>query len=114
MFSLFKRFSTKATPEVMSRVNELIKSNPIFIASKSYCPYCDATKKTFSKITKDAYIIELDEESDGSEIQAALREMTGQSTVPNVFIGGEHIGGNSDVQQLVSSGKLEEKVKAVL
>lgn len=30
---------------------------------------------------------------DGSEIQAALAEWTGQRTVPNVFIGGKHIGG---------------------
>lgn len=31
--------------------------------------------------------------ADGSEIQAALGQWTGQRTVPNVFIGGNHIGG---------------------
>lgn len=31
--------------------------------------------------------------ADGSAIQAALGEWTGQKTVPNVFIGGKHIGG---------------------
>ncbi|KAI9085247.1 hypothetical protein K1719_032770 [Acacia pycnantha] len=30
---------------------------------------------------------------DGSEIQSALAEWTGQETVPDVFIGGNHIGG---------------------
>lgn len=30
---------------------------------------------------------------DGSHIQSALAEWTGQRTVPNVFIGGNHIGG---------------------
>lgn len=30
---------------------------------------------------------------DGSEIQAALAKISGQRTVPNVFIGGQHIGG---------------------
>jgi len=30
---------------------------------------------------------------DGQEIQKALQEWTGQWTVPNVFIGGTHIGG---------------------
>nr|KAJ0213181.1 hypothetical protein LSAT_V11C400227190 [Lactuca sativa] len=30
---------------------------------------------------------------DGGEIQSALHEWTGQRTVPNVFIGGKHIGG---------------------
>jgi glutaredoxin 3 len=28
----------------------------------------------------------------------ALRQQTGQRTVPNIFIGGRHIGGNSDLQ----------------
>lgn len=35
---------------------------------------------------------------DGSAIQSALAEISGQSTVPNVFISKKHIGGNSDVQ----------------
>ena len=30
---------------------------------------------------------------DGSELQSALAEWTGQRSVPNVFIGGNHIGG---------------------
>ena len=32
-------------------------------------------------------------EGDGDEMQEALAEWTGQRTVPNVFIGGIHIGG---------------------
>lgn len=30
---------------------------------------------------------------DGTQVQSALAEWTGQRTVPNVFIGGKHIGG---------------------
>ena len=47
--------------KINSRVQELIKNKPVFIASKSYCPYCTKTKKTVAAITKDAYILELDE-----------------------------------------------------
>lgn len=40
-----------------------------------------------------------DESSDdGSAIQSALAEMTGQKTVPNVWIDKKHIGGNSDLE----------------
>lgn len=35
---------------------------------------------------------------DGSALQNALEEMTGQRSVPNIFIAKEHIGGNSDLQ----------------
>ena len=44
------------------------------------------------------YAIELDQVDDGDAIQAALKELSGQKTVPNIFIKKEHIGGNSDLQ----------------
>ena len=118
MLSLFKRFLF-TTPPIMSKetvdyVQKLIKEKPIFIASKTYCPYCTKAKNTIKLITSEAYILELDELDNGAEIQDALYEITSQRTVPNVFIGGEHIGGNSDVQALQSQDKLEEKIKAAL
>ncbi|CAH6718644.1 glutaredoxin-2 [[Candida] jaroonii] len=106
-----------ASAKVINNVKSLISSNKIFIASKSYCPYCSATKRTFSSAVKDSKnvtIYELDEIEGGSEIQQALLEITGQSTVPNVFINGEHIGGNDAVQRLASTGELESKLKAAL
>lgn len=30
---------------------------------------------------------------DGDAIQRALADLTGQRTVPNVFVGGQHLGG---------------------
>jgi glutaredoxin 3 len=44
---------------------------------------------------------------DGFLIQNHLKELTGQRTVPNIFIGQEHCGGNSDLEQLSAVGKLE-------
>jgi glutaredoxin 3 len=35
---------------------------------------------------------------DGAAIQDALQEITNQRSVPNIFIGQKHIGGNSDLQ----------------
>eukprot|EP00977_Amphora_coffeiformis_P027976 scaffold34676_cov176-Amphora_coffeaeformis.AAC.5 len=37
---------------------------------------------------------------DGPKIQAELLRLTGQRTVPNIFVGGTHVGGNSDLQAL--------------
>jgi glutaredoxin 3 len=48
-------------------------------------------------------------EDDGSAIQSALADITGQSTVPNVFIKQQHIGGNSDLQAI--KGKLPNMLK---
>lgn len=35
---------------------------------------------------------------DGPAIQDALEEITGQRSVPNIFIKQKHIGGNSELQ----------------
>lgn len=58
-------------------------------------------------------VIELDTlpGNDGSLIQSHLFQLTGQRTVPNVFIRGMHIGGNSDVQELVHSKELEGMIR---
>lgn len=66
--------------------------------SKSYCPYCNSTKKLLNEAGAKYYAIELDQVDDGNDIQAALQEISGQRTVPNIFIAKKHIGGNSDLQ----------------
>jgi len=83
-----------------------IKNDKIFVASKSYCPYCNKAKSVLKSLGESADIIELDELSDGSAIQDYLLEVTGQRTVPNIFIKGKHIGGSSDLDALQRNGKL--------
>lgn len=39
-------------------------------------------------------------------MQAALKDITGQSTVPSVFINSQHIGGCDAVTKLYSTGEL--------
>ena len=41
-------------------------------------------------------------EDDGSEMQSALAQWTGQRTVPNVFIGGKHIGGCDGIRHYLT------------
>ena len=39
--------------------------------------------------------------------------LTGQRTVPSVWIGGMHVGGNDDVQGLNARGELQAKLGGV-
>lgn len=50
--------------------------------------------------------------ANGADIQNYLGEKTQQRTVPNIFIKGQHIGGNSDLSSLKSSGKLKSLIEA--
>ncbi|KAK5132607.1 hypothetical protein LTR08_008806 [Meristemomyces frigidus] len=81
-----------------TKAQGIIDDNAVAVFSKSYCPYCKATKSLLSEMGAKAYIIELDQVDDGAAIQDALQEMTNQRSVPNIFIAKKHIGGNSDLQ----------------
>jgi glutaredoxin 3 len=80
----------------------------VVIYSKSYCPFCTKTKDLFKGMGVEAKVYELDNMPDGADIQSALGELTGQRTVPNVFVAGKHIGGNSEAQTAASAGTLKE------
>ncbi|KAJ9620470.1 Glutaredoxin [Taxawa tesnikishii (nom. ined.)] len=83
-----------------TKAQKIIDENGAVVFSKSYCPYCRATKELLTKLGAQYYTLELDQIDDGSAIQDALQEITNQRSVPNIFINKEHIGGNSDIQAL--------------
>lgn len=88
-----------------------IGENKVTIFSKTYCPFCDRVKKLFRTLGEDAKILELDLRPDGGILQEELARMTGQRSVPNVFVHGRQVGGNDDCQALARSGKLQELLK---
>lgn len=62
----------------------------------------------FKRLNVDPLVVELDElGAQGPQIQKVLERLTGQHTVPNVFIGGKHIGGCTDTVKLYRKGELE-------
>ncbi|KAA8540803.1 hypothetical protein F0562_024766 [Nyssa sinensis] len=108
MGSMFS--STKMSKEELelslSKAKEIVSSAPVVVFSKTYCGYCKKVKQLLSQLGASYKVIELDVESDGSRLQSALAEWTGQSTVPNVFIGGKHVGGCDAVMEKHQAGKL--------
>lgn len=90
----------------LPKAKEIVSSNPVVVFSKSYCPFCVDVKKLLGQVGASFKAVELDVEGDGSEIQSALADWTGQRTVPNVFIGGKHIGGCDATTALHQNGKL--------
>ena len=51
-------------------------------------------------------VVELDTRADGAAIQTLLLAITGQRTVPNVFINGKYIGGCDKVMDLYATNEL--------
>ncbi|KAK9178424.1 hypothetical protein WN943_027614 [Citrus x changshan-huyou] len=77
----------------LNKAKAIVSSCPVVVFSKTYCGYCRRVKQLLTQLGASYKAIELGEEREGEEIQSALTAWTGQRTVPNVFIGGKHIGG---------------------
>jgi glutaredoxin 3 len=77
--------------------------------SSQFMPFFSLeTKETFKGMGVEFKVIELDKVDNGSDIQAELEKMTGQRTVPNVYVSGQHIGGNDATQAAKANGTLEK------
>ncbi|KAG7348379.1 glutathione peroxidase [Nitzschia inconspicua] len=96
-------------------IHKEIVSHKITVYSKTWCGYCKRTKDLLARDEFkefDIAIHEIDKTEDGSAIQKALAEITGKTSVPQVFVNGELLGGNDDTQAAYRSGKLIQKLKA--
>ena len=94
-------------------MNNFIKSSDVAIYSKSWCPFCAAAKDLFETKYSDKYsvdVVELDQISDGTAIQNYVGKITGVTTVPQIFIHGDCIGGATDAINMHKSGELQEKL----
>ena len=101
--------STENMDATKKFIEDEISQHKVVIFSKSYCPYCVDTKKLFQKKEfKDVDVVvhELEKMKNGAAIQSTLGSMSGQRTVPSVWIGGTFIGGNSETQAAYKNGKL--------
>ena len=89
-------------------IQETISTNKVLIYSESYCGFCGRVKGLFCEMGVEATIVELDKIENGAAVQEGLLSLTGQRTVPNVFVNGKHLGGSSGTQEAARSGRLQE------
>ncbi|MEO5614897.1 MAG: glutaredoxin 3 [Cypionkella sp.] len=68
------------------------------------CPYCIAAKSLLKK--KGVAYTEIDVGADPS-LRQAMTERAGRRSVPQIFIGGSHVGGCDDLHALDHAGKLD-------
>lgn len=75
------------------------------IYTKFLCPYCTRAKALLS--AKGVEFEEIDITMDGQQRRAMIDRASGRSTVPQIFINGEHIGGSDDLAALDQRGALD-------
>ncbi|MPW26786.1 glutaredoxin 3 [Alkalibaculum sp. M08DMB] len=76
----------------------------------TYCPYCIKAKNLLESKGIPYVEICIDDDSDKKR---ELFQKTGQNTVPYVFVGDTCVGGFSDLNNLSSSGELDNLINPV-
>ena len=94
---------------IKDQMNQKIAEKPVFVISKSYCPFCVKAKQVLKKYNIPAdkiEIIDIENDANCNEIQDYMKQLTGGRSVPRVFIGGKCIGGGDETAAADKSGKL--------
>jgi thioredoxin reductase (NADPH) len=76
----------------------------IVMYTKSWCPYCDRAKHLLSE--KGQAWSEIDIEAEPAR-RSEMIERSGQSTVPQIWIGEQHVGGFDELADLERRGELD-------
>lgn len=70
------------------------------------CPYCQAADRLLArKGVKDVERVRVDLEP---VRRAEMKQRSGRHTVPQIWIGGRHIGGSDELHGLEQSGELDQ------
>ena len=73
----------------VARIDALIKQFPVFVVSKTYCPFCTMAKDVLKRynIPQDKMkILEIENDPDCGEIQDHMLKITGGRTVRSNFL----------------------------
>lgn len=78
---------------------------PVTIYSTRVCPYCLRAKALLQskQIAYTEYLVDMD----GARRTEMLRKSGGRRTVPQIFIGEQHVGGCDELYALDRQGQLD-------
>jgi glutaredoxin 3 len=78
----------------------------VLIYCTSTCPYCQAADRLLErKGVQDIERVRVDLEP---ARRAEMQQKSGRRTVPQIWIGGRHVGGSDELHDLEDSGKLDD------
>jgi len=78
----------------------------VIIYSGETCPHCSAAKALLK--SKNIEFEEIDIWKDPAKAKEMLQKTNGARTIPQIFIGDHHVGGNDQLQKANGNGELDK------
>ena len=82
----------------------LMNQPRVTIYATGWCPYCERARRLLG--AKQVAFDEIDVDA-APEKRAEMQNRSGRRTVPQIFIGDQHVGGCDDLHALEDAGKLD-------
>ena len=76
----------------------------VTLYTTDWCPYCERARRLLG--SKEVAFEEIDVGS-APEKRTEMQTRSGRRTVPQIFIGDQHVGGSDDLLALEDAGKLD-------
>jgi cysteine synthase A len=110
-----EQIEIEAPADAVAFLTETISDNdhPVIMFSHEWCEFCWSVRKMFARYEIPYLSVDLDsvayqEDNKGGNIRAALREKTGSKTIPQIFVGGQFIGGATELFDSQKDGELAD------
>jgi len=81
----------------------------ITVYSAPFCPYCGWAKQLLKGKKVEFTLINV---NDAPELRQEMEQRSGQTSVPQIFIGDTHVGGYDDMAALDDKGELDSLIAA--
>ena len=109
----------KAKAEAVAFVEEAVndKSQPVVMFALEWCEFCWSVRRLMKEFAIPYRSIDLDSveyqrDNRGGDIRVALRQKIGFPTIPQIFVGGEYIGGCTETFDAFNQGRLQKLLEA--
>ncbi len=79
--------------------------NDVVIYSKTWCGYCALAEELLSRKGVDYSVFDITHDTPG---QIEMIHRSGRKSVPQIFIGGRHLGGSDELLAAETNGQLDE------
>ncbi len=91
------------------------RDNPVVLFALEWCEFCWSVRKLFARLEIPYRAVDLDsvqyQANDfGGKIRSVLQQELGKSTIPQIFIGGQHLGGATDLFEAYKNGELGKRL----
>ena len=106
------------TPEAEDFVTSTVsdRQQPVVMFALEWCEFCWSVRRLFKAYGIAYRSVDLDsaeyqKDNWGGQIRNVLKAKTGQPTIPQIFIGGQHIGGCTETFDAFNDGRLQQLLR---